>query len=135
MNARATIVWLGSVLVLGGCGAAAQSVSVTTTPVGAQVTLIRYGVHHVDGSVPGVAVSGVADTFEDPPLTLGTSPVRYEFELEERGRQVAVGALFVKVTRVFTEGLIRAEKNGRVAERRVRFSGTPVSVDLTLPPP
>jgi hypothetical protein len=38
------------------------------------------------------------------------------------------------VTRIFTEGLIRAEKDGRVAERRVRFGGKPVNVDLTLPP-
>jgi len=125
---------LFSLLVLCSC-AANQRISVTTDPAGAQVSLIRYGVNHVDGSVPGVAVGGIADSFEDPPLALGTSPLEYEFALEESGRQVAVGGFFVKVTRVFTEGMIRAEKNGRVAERRVRFSGKAVRVDLTLPPP
>ena len=34
--------------------------------------------------------------------------------------------------RRFTEGLIRAELNGAVAERRVRFAGDPIEVDLTL---
>ncbi|HSR16137.1 MAG TPA: hypothetical protein VLL51_10315, partial [Gemmatimonadales bacterium] len=111
-----------------------QRVSVTTTPVGAQVTLIRYGVTQVDGSVPGAVVGGVADTFEDPPLLLGTAPLEYEFHREQRGQQVSIAGLFVKVTRVFTEGLIRAEKDGRVAERRVSFTGKPVTVDLTLPP-
>jgi len=123
-----------SLLVLPGC-AATQRISVTTAPVGAQVTLIRYGVNRVDGSVPGVSVGGVADTFEDPPMVLGTSPLEYEFRLEEGNKQIAIAGLFVKVTRIFTEGLIRAEKEGRVAERRVMFSGKPVRVDLTLPPP
>ena len=134
MRKLAAISPLFPLLILCSC-AANQRISVTTDPVGAQVSLIRYGVNHVDGSVPGVAVGGIADSFEDPPLALGTSPLEYEFALEESGRQVAVGGFFVKVTRVFTEGMIRAEKNGRVAERRVRFSGKAVRVDLTLPPP
>jgi hypothetical protein len=125
---------VAALLLLCGC-AATQRVVVTTDPVGAQVTLIRYGVTQVDGSVPGVAVGGVANSFEDPPLVLGTSPLEYEFRLEESGKQIAIAGLFVKVTRIFTEGLIRAEKEGRVAERRVMFSGKPVRVDLTLPPP
>lgn len=97
--------------------------------------MIRFGVTRVDGSVPGVAAGGVTGTFEDPPLFLGTSPLEYEFRLEESGQQVAVAGLFVKVTRIFTEGLIRAEKNGRIAERRVSFTGKPVTVNLTIPPP
>jgi hypothetical protein len=124
---------LPALLLLCGC-AATQRVSVTTSPVGAQITLIRFGVNHVDGSVPGVSVGGVADSFEDPPLFLGTSPLEYEFRLEEGARQIAIGGFFVKVTRIFTEGLVRAEKDGRIAERRVLFSGKPVKLDLQLPP-
>jgi hypothetical protein len=133
MKQLAAMASLSSLLILGGC-AAGQRVTVTTDPIGAQVTLIRYGVNRIEGSVPGVAVGGVANSFEDPPLLLGTAPLEYEFELEEHGKEIVIGGLFVKVTRIFTEGLVRAVKDGRVAERRVRFSGNPVRVDLVLPP-
>ena len=63
---------------------------------------------------------------------LGTSPLEYEFELEEDSQGISLGGLFVQSVRRFTEGLIRAELNGAVAERRVRFSGDPIEVDLTL---
>ena len=39
------------------------------------------------------------------------------------------------MARKFTEGLIRVEKDGAVAERRVRFTGKPIAVDLILPTP
>ena len=56
---------VAALLLLAGC-AATQRLVVTTDPVGAQVTLTRYGVTQVDGSVPGVAVGGVADSFSEP---------------------------------------------------------------------
>jgi hypothetical protein len=121
-------------LLLGAC-ASAQRVTVTTAPSGAQVTLIRYGVIEAQGSVAGIAIGGIDRDFEDAPIVLGTSPVEYEFELEQRDQEVAVGGAFVQVVRRFTEGLIRAERNGAVAERRVRFDGDAVDVDLTLPEP
>jgi hypothetical protein len=123
---------LAFLLALCGC-AATQKVTVSTTPPGAQVTLVRYGVTKAQGSVPGISVGGVGDSFEDPPMTLGTAPLEYEFELEETEEQLSVGGLFVKVARKFTEGLIRAEKDGNVAERRVRFTGEPIVLDLVLP--
>ena len=133
---RVRIACVGIVLALvtGAC-ASAQRVSVTTTPAGAQVTLVRYGVVEAQGRVAGVSIGGLDRDFEDEPIVLGTSPVAYEFELEERDREVSVGGAFVQVVRRFTEGLIRAERNGVVAERRVRFDGDPVDVDLVLPEP
>lgn len=125
----ATMVWLP---LLGGC-TATQRISVATTPPGANVTLIRYGVTEVQGSIPGISVGGAADSFEDPPIVLGTAPTEYEFELEEEPRAVSVGGFFVQAVRRFTEGLIRAEMDGAVAERRVRFSGEPMVVELILP--
>jgi len=132
MRNASGVVVLVSLLVLCGC-AATQKLSVSTTPPGAQITLIRYGVTEAQGGVPGVSVSGVGESFEDPPMALGTSPLKYEFKLEESGERLSMGGLFVKVARKFTEGLIRAEKDGEVAERRVRFSGEPVMVELSLP--
>jgi hypothetical protein len=126
------VLTFASLLILCGC-AATQKVIVSTTPSGADVTLVRYGVTKAEGSIPGISVGGTGDSFEDPPMTLGTAPVEYEFELEETDEQLSVGGLFVKVARKFTEGLIRAEKDGVVAERRVRFTGEPIVVDLMLP--
>jgi hypothetical protein len=132
MAMPATLRLAATLVAVCGC-AATQRIVVTTAPVGAEVTMIRYGVTQVHGRAPGAAVGGVADSFEDPPLLLGTSPLEYEFRLQQGGQQVAIGGLFVEVTRIFTEGIIRAEKDGRVAQRRVQFTGKPVRVELILP--
>jgi hypothetical protein len=122
-----------SLIAIGGC-AATQKVRVTTAPPGAQITMIRYGVSEVHARLPrGVSIGGIGGAFEAPPLALGPSPLEYEFKLEERGERLRVAGVFVKVTREFTEGLIRAEMDGRVVERRVPFTGKPVTIDLALP--
>ncbi len=123
---------LGSLLFFCGC-ATTQKLRVTTDPPGAQVTLVRYGTVRAEGGAPGVTVGATGESFEDPPITLGTSPLEYEFQLEETARELSIAGVFAKVTRKFTEGLVRAEKDGRVAERRVLFLGKPLAVDLLLP--
>ncbi len=123
---------ISSLLLVCGC-AATQKLSVLTDPSGAQVTLTRYGIAETEGGVPGVAVGAAGERFEDPPMTLGTSPVEYEFKLEETDQDISIVGVYVKVTRKFTEGLVRAEKDGRLAERRVLFTGKPLVVDLLLP--
>jgi len=132
MSKVASVAVLGSLLLLCGC-AANQKLSVTTDPPGAQITLVRYGITRAEGGVPGVSVGATGESFEDPPMTLGTSPLDYEFKLEETAKELSIAGIFAKVTRTFTEGLIRAEKDGRVAERRVLFAGKPLAVDLVLP--
>ncbi len=118
-------------LLLCGC-AATQKISVVTTPSGAHVTLTRYGVTKAEGGIPGASVGGLGEAFEDPPIELGTAPLEYEFKLEETDQEFHAGGLFVKVARKFTEGLFRAEKDGLIAERRVRFSGQPILVEMLL---
>ncbi len=132
MSKAVTVMVLSFLLLLSGC-AATQRLNVTTSPPGAQVTLVRYGVTEAEGGVPGVSVGATGERFEDPPMTLGTSPLDYEFKLEETDEEISIAGVFMKVTRKFTEGLIRAEKDGRVAERRVSFTGKPLVVDLLLP--
>ena len=132
MSKVVTLLALSSLLLLCGC-AATQKLSVITDPPGAQVTLVRYGITKAEGGVPGVSVGTSGERFEDPPITLGTSPLEYEFKLEETAKELSIAGIFAKVTRTFTEGLVRAEKDGRVAERRVLFAGKPLAVDLLLP--
>ena len=132
MTKIVAVILLSSLLLLCGC-AANQKLSVTTNPPGAQVTLVRFGVTEAEGGVPGASVGATGESFEDPPMTLGTSPLEYEFRLEETAKELSIAGLFVKVTRKFTEGLIRAERDGRVAERRVTFTGQPLTVDMLLP--
>jgi hypothetical protein len=67
-------------------------------------------------------------------MTLGTSPLKYQFKLVETTKQIFIGGAYVTVKRRFTEGLVRAELDGLAAERRVSFSGEPLMVDMLLPP-
>jgi hypothetical protein len=82
-----------------------------------------------------VSAGGSGAPFQDPPLTLGTSPLEYEFRLKESDRRFSGRGAYVEVARKFTEGLIRVERDGIVAERRVRFTGKPITVDLVLRKP
>ena len=132
MSKMVVLMTLVSLLLLCSC-AANQKLSVTTDPPGAQVTLVRYGITKAEGGLPGVSVGTSGENFEDPPITLGTSPLDYEFKLQETAKELSIGGVYAKVTRTFTEGLVRAEKDGRVAERRVLFMGKPLAVDLLLP--
>jgi len=132
MKSLGGLIGLGFLLLLCGC-AATQKLTVTTDPPGAQVTLVRYGTTETEGALPGMSFGSAEEPFEDAPISLGTSPLDYEFELHETLEQVSILGLFVDVKRKFTEGLVRAEKDGRAAERRVRFSGKPLVVDLLLP--
>ncbi len=118
-----------------GCGPAMQKVSVTTVPGGAEVFLQRQGEVKVDANVAGVSGQLGAGTFEEEEISLGTSPVEYEFQLEEKEVDVDRAGVSGKVTRRYTEGVIRVELAGyRPAERRVRFSGDAVSLRLDLQP-
>lgn len=120
-----------SIPLLFGCGAV-QRIDVDTTPPGAQVTLTRYGVTEIRGGFAGANVEGLEGSFEEEPITLGTSPLEYEFDLEEDERRISVAGASVEVVRRYTEGFIRAERDGQVAERRVRFTGDPIALELLL---
>jgi hypothetical protein len=82
-----------------------------------------------------MSAGGSGASFQDPPMALGTSPLEYEFRLKESDRRFSGRGVSVEVARRFTEGLIRVERDGIVAERRVRFTGKPITVDLVLRSP
>ena len=114
-----------------GC-ANSQRLTIHTAPTGARVTLARYGKKKAAGGIPGVVVSGTADKFQDEPLDLGTSPVDYEFPLTEEEEGFHGPGVFVQVDKVYEGGLLRAERDGAFAERRITFMGDPIEVDLKL---
>lgn len=125
---------------LAGC-AATQKITVNTDPPGAEVSLTKCGVTEAHGGFQGVVVGGTGEPFEDVPIQLGTSPLEYEFRLKETKEHFSAPGMFVKVARKITEGLIRAEKGGGFAERRVAFTGEPLVINLRIeeevpaPPP
>ena len=126
--------WLGAV-VLTACGAPMQRISVTTQPVGADVSLQRSGEVQVEASVAGVGGSLGAGSFTEDFISLGTAPVDYEFHLNRTDADVERGGSGGQVTRQYTEGLIRIALEGyRTVERRVRFDGSRIKVDVDLQP-
>jgi hypothetical protein len=120
-----------ALLLIAGC-ASTQKITVITDPPGAHVTLTKYGVAEAKGGVPGVVVESEGGSFEDDPVGLGTSPLEYEFRLKEDQEHFSAPGIFLKVVKKITAGLIRAEKDGSYAERRVDFSGKPLVIDLRL---
>lgn len=118
-------------LLLTACGGA-QKITVLTDPPGATVTLTKIGIRTVtvdygprreyDGRVQ-------ATRYEDPPVVLGPSPLEYEFALEEREQAAGIEG---NVTKQVKEGLVRAEKGGFRAERRVFFTGDPLRIEMKL---
>lgn len=127
----AILIMIVALFLLSGC-AASQKLTVHTHPPGARVTLIKYGVTEARGGIKGITVGGETESFEQGLIDLGTSPLEYEFRLEEEGRHLSAPGLFVKVVNKYTEGLIRAQLDGRFAERRVQFSGDPLLIKLTI---
>ena len=127
-----------AVLALGlltACGTPMQRISVQTDPVGAEVTLQRSGEVEVEASVAGVGGTLGAGSFTEDFMTLGTSPVDYEFQLNRTDADVERGGSGGQLKRRYTEGLIRIALEGyRTVERRVRFDGSRISLDVTLQP-
>lgn len=112
-----------------------QRVSVETDPVGAEVSLQRSGEIQVEASVAGVGGSLGAGSFTEDFISLGTAPVDYEFNLKRTDADVERGGSGGQVKRQYTEGLIRIALEGyRTVERRVRFDGDRIKLDVELQP-
>ena len=120
---------------LAACGAPMQRISVQTEPVGAEVSLQRSGEVQVEASVAGVGGSLGAGSFTEDFIPLGTAPVDYEFHLNRTDADVEKGGSGGQVRRQYTEGLIRIALEGyRTVERRVRFDGSRIKIDVSLQP-
>ena len=117
------------------CGTPMQRISVETDPVGAEVSLQRSGEVEVEASVAGVGGTLGAGSFTEDFMALGTSPVDYEFQLNRTDADVERGGSGGQLKRRYTEGLIRIALQGyRTVERRVRFDGSRVDLDIELQP-
>lgn len=122
-----------SVALLGACAPKRQQVSVTTWPRGAEVFLQRSGEVEVQAAAVGFHGSFDAGSFNESFFSLGTTPVNYEFRLEDREAAVSSGLAAGDVTRRYTEGRIRVVMEGyRTIERAVWFSGDRIDLELDL---
>ncbi len=120
---------------LAGCSTT-QRLTVRTEPPGATVSLARIGVKRAEGDLP--RMSGMAlfqSVFQDPFETLGSAPLTTTIELSQplstfRLPDGGEGEV-LKETRA---AIVRAVKDDRSAETRVRFTGEPLEVILVLDP-
>ncbi len=128
----------GIVLVLaagifGACAPKHQRLTVETLPHGADVYLQRSGELEVAAAVAGYYGSLDAASFDEGFYSLGTTPVDYEFLLEDQEAVVAGGPAYGEVMRRYTEGRIRVVMDGyRTVERLVRFTGDHIDLELDL---
>lgn len=127
-------VFLGlAVCVFTACAPKHQRLTVETLPRGAEVYLQRSGEVKVAAAVAGYYGSLDAASFDEGFYSLGTTPVDYEFLLEDQEAMVAGGPAYGEVMRRYTEGRIRVVMAGyRTVERVVRFTGDDIDLDLDL---
>lgn len=119
--------------VFAACSPRHQRLTVETLPRGAEVYLQRSGEVEVAAAVAGYYGSLDAASFDEGFYSLGTSPVDYEFLLEDREAMVAGGPAYGEVMRRYTEGRIRVVMDGyRTVERVVRFTGDRIDLELNL---
>ena len=124
--------WLAALaFAMVGC-ARTQKLVIQTDPAGAEVMIIKRGVL----KMPGVGDAPVEpvefDKFEDPPVVLGVAPIEHEFEIE---RRTHVPGAYRPSINEYDEVIIRARKNGQVAEERVKLNGKKLEILLKLAPP
>lgn len=126
---------VGSVSLLGACAPRHQRVRVETLPRGAEVFLQRSGEVEVQAAALGFRGSFDAGSFDETFFSLGTTPVSYEFLLEDREADLTGGPAAGAVTRRYTEGRIRVVMEGyRTVEQVVRFTGDGIDLELDLLP-
>lgn len=124
-----------SALALCACSPSHQRVTVTTLPGGAEVYLQRSGVMQVNAAYSGFYGSIGAPSFEEGYYSLGTTPIDYEFVLDQQEATVAGAGAYGEVKRRYTEGRIRVVREGyRTVERAVRFTGDLLDFEIQLEP-
>lgn len=117
------------------CAPKQQRLTVDTLPGGAEVYLQRSGEVEVAAAVSGYYGSLDAASFDEGFYSLGTTPVDYEFLLEDQEAVVATGPVWGEVMRRYTEGRIRVVMDGyRTVERAVRFTGGRIDMTVDLQP-
>jgi hypothetical protein len=131
---RCWLILLPGLFLLAGC-VATQRVTVDTDPVGAEVFLQRRGQVEMKGGAHGIYAEVDVGSFEEEEFSLGTAPVDYEFDMEEREALVAGPRAGGSVTRRYVEGTLRIVMRGFVTVvRRVRFDGGRLNLFVPLEP-
>lgn len=131
---RSFVLLMPGLLLLPGC-VATQRLTVETDPPGAEVFLQRRGEVEVAGGASGIYGEVDVGSFEEEEFSLGTTPVDYEFDLEDREALVAGRGAGGEVTRRYIEGTIRIVLGGfETIVRRVRFSGSDIDLAVPLQP-
>jgi hypothetical protein len=114
---------------------ATQRLTVDTDPPGAEVFLQRRGEVEMRGGASGIYAEVDVGSFEEEEISLGTAPVDYEFDIEEREAVVAGPRAGGSVTRRYVEGTIRIVLRGfQTVVRRVRFSGRRLNLFVPMEP-
>lgn len=119
-------------LLLAAACAGPQRLVVETEPPGAIVTLERISERRAQGGLYGFSGHASQGVVHEPTIELGTSPLQYAFERTRTEQAISLPGVYGSVTLETREGIVRAEKDGRFAERRVRFDGSPVHLRLEL---
>jgi hypothetical protein len=99
------VLLLSVVLVAVSCSSM-QKIKVITVPPGADITLSKYGVKTISAHSPGTVYgSGNVQNFQDPPISLGTAPLEYEFPLSETGTSAHIPAtIYLSIEKNIIEG-------------------------------
>lgn len=119
-------------LLLAAACAGPQRLIVETEPPGATVTLTRISERRAQGGLYGFSGHASQGIIHEEPIDLGTSPLQYAFERTRTEQAISLPGVYGSVTLETREGIVRAERDGRFAERRVRFDGSPVHLRLEL---
>jgi hypothetical protein len=130
-----SIIGLALVL-LSACGSS-QTLVIDTQPEGAEVYLQRRGHTNISAGVSGLAAgTHQNEQFAEEFYLIGTTPLTYEFDLDETDTAVHVPALGdAAVTRHFEDGTLRFERTGyQTIERAVRFNGDEITLNIALEP-
>jgi len=123
-----------AVLVLAPACARTQKLIVRTDPGGAEVAIIKRGQLRTSGHVAGIVTVGASERYEDEPVSIGTSPVMYEFPVVEPQAGVFVPYIAARQDKICREVVIRAWDNGKYAEQVIPVTGDVAEVYLQLSP-
>lgn len=127
-----------AVLALAPACARTQKLIVRTYPEGAQVSIVKRGQLRTGGHVAGVVAVGTSETYEDPEISIGTSPLTYEFRVVEEQGGLYVPGFAARQDKVCREVAIRARLGDLYGEQVVLVSGDEAEIYLQLtaaPPP
>jgi hypothetical protein len=123
-----------AVLALAPACARVQRLVVNTNVPGAQVYISKRGHLYTGGAVAGVVAVGTNEPYEDPPVSLGTAPLAYQFRVEETLAGVYLPGVAAAQKKICNQVLLQAYANGQYAEQVIPVNDGVAEVFLQLTP-